>query len=243
MKTRKSFYDELELGVSASAEDIQAAYECLLRHLTAREHGLTEEKAARQINLLNHAYWTLSDPSRRAGYDAALASSDGDIRFAIEIREARWTPQKIMLIVIGSLIAISLAMQIVFTLYSYYRARQLMENPANFAVARSRSENAEEQAQAETRRRLAEESRLAAEERSRERERQEAERRQECELEENRRYAAQVSSDLRRAEEQAKREAESERRRAEQEERARQEAERRRIEQQKYLWQQQLRHY
>lgn len=242
MKIRKSFYEDLGLGVSASAEDIQAAYERLLRHLTSREHGLTQEKAARQINLINHAYWTLSDHVRRAGYDAALASPNDDIQFAIEIREARWTPQKTLLIVIGSLIAIGLAMQIAFTLYSYYRARQIMEDPANFAGARSRSEIAEEQAQAEERRRLADENRLAAEERSRERERQEAERRQERELEENRRYAAQVSSDLRRAEEQAKREAESGQRRAEQEERTRQEAERRRIEQQKYMWQQQLRH-
>lgn len=238
---KKNFYEELELDVSASAEDIQAAYERLLSYLTSGGHGLTQEEARRQINRLNHAYWTLSDQTRRSGYDAALASADSDIQFAVEIRETRWTPQKILLIIIGSLIAIGMAIQITFTLYSYYRARQLMENPESFAETRNQSEFSE--AQEEERRRQAEENRLAEEERRMERERQEAERKQERELEENRRYAAQVSSDLHRAEERAKREAEYEQRRTEQEERMRQEAERRRIEQQKYMWQQQLRHY
>lgn len=237
---KKNFYEELELDVSASAEDIQAAYERLLSYLTSGGHGLTQEEARRQINRLNHAYWTLSDQTRRSGYDAALASADSDIQFAVEIRETRWTPQKILLIIIGSLIAIGMAIQITFTLYSYYRARQLMENPESFAETRNQSEFSEAQ---EEERRQAEENRLAEEERRMERERQEAERKQERELEENRRYAAQVSSDLHRAEERAKREAEYEQRRTEQEERMRQEAERRRIEQQKYMWQQQLRHY
>ncbi|PWB48040.1 MAG: hypothetical protein C3F18_11815 [Nitrosomonadales bacterium] len=238
---KKNSYEELELDVSASAEDIQATYERLLSHLTSGRHGLTQEEAGRRINRLNHAYWTLSGQARRAGYDAALAPPDTDIQFAVEIRETRWTPQKILLIIIGSLIAIGMAIQITFTLYSYYRARQIMENQESFAETRNRSEFTE--AQEEERRRQAEENRLAEEERLLERERQEAERKQERELEENRRYAAQVSSDLHRAEERAKREAEYEQRRAEQEERIRQEAERRRVEQQKYLWQQQLRHY
>lgn len=241
MNTRKTFYEVLELDVSASTQDIQAAYERLLSHLTSGGHGLTQEEAGRQINRLNHAYWTLSDPARRAGYDTAFATSGDDIKFAVEIREARWTPQKILLIVIGSLIALGMAIQIGFTLYSHYRAKQIMENQERFVETRQRDELAE--AQREERRRQAEEYRLAAEERRQERERQETERRQERELEENRRYAAQVSSDLRRAEEQAKREEESLQRREAQEERMRQEAERRRIEQQKYQWQQQLRRY
>lgn len=240
MKTRKNFYDELELAVSASVEDIQAAYERLLSHLTSGKHGLTQAEAGRRINCLNQAYWTLSDQTRRAGYDVALASADDDIHFAVEIREARWTPQKILLIVIGSLIAIGMAIQIVFALYSHYRARQIMESQEIYAVTHNRDEF--DAARNEERQRQAEENRLAAEERRQERERQEIERRQARELEENRRYAAQVSNDLYRAEEKAKREAENEQRRAEQEERMRQEAEQRRIEQQKRMWQQQLRH-
>lgn len=240
---KKSFYEELELDVSASAQDIQVAYERLLSLLTSGQHGLTQEEAGRQINRLNHAYWTLSDPTRRAGYDTALASPDDEIQFAVEIRETRWTPQKILLIVIGSLIAIGMAIQISFTLYSYYRAKQIMENQESFAEARHQSEFAQAQVQAEERSRQAEERRLAEEERRIEHERQETERRQARELEENRRYAAQVSSDLHRAEERAQREAEYEQRRAEQEERMRQEAEKRRLEQQKYMWQQQLRRY
>lgn len=237
---KKNFYEELELDVHASADDIQTAYERLLSYLTSGGHELSQEEAARQISRLNHAYWILSDQARRAGYDAAFASPDGDIQFAVEIRDTRWTPQKILLIIIGSLIALGMAIQITFTLYSYYRARQVMENQESFAATSNRNEFAE--AREEERRNKAEEYRLAEEERRQERERQEIERRQERELEENRRYAAQVSNDLHRAEERAKREAENEQRRAEQEERMRQEAERRRIEQQKYQWQQQLRH-
>lgn len=241
MKTRKNYYEELGLAVSASAEDIQAAYERLLSHLTSGSHGLTQEEAGWRINRLNQAYWTLSDQARRAGYDVALASPDDDIQFAVEIREARWTPQKILLIVIGSLVALGMAIQIIFTLYSHYRARQFIESQSSYAATRNQDESTE--ARNEEHRRQAEENRIAAEERRLERERQEIERRQQRELEDNRRYAAQVSSDLHRAEEQAKREAEREQRRTEQEERMREEAERRRIEQQKRVWQQQLRNY
>ncbi|MBZ0104309.1 MAG: DnaJ domain-containing protein [Sulfuricella denitrificans] len=241
MKKQQNYYEELELDISASEEDIQTAYDRLLSHLTSGKHGLTQEEAGRKIYQLNHAYWTLSDHARRAGYDTALASSDNDIRFAVEIREARWTPQKILLIVIGGLIAIGMAIQIALTFYSHYRARQIMENQERLVETRQWDELAE--ARQEERRRQAEEYRLAAEERRQEQQRQEIERRQERELEENRRYAAQVSGDLHRAEEQAKREEDNLQRRAAQEERMKQETERRRIEQQKYQWQQQLRRY
>lgn len=243
MKARKNLYEELGLDVSASEEDILAAYERLLQHLSSQEHGLTQANADRKIKRLKHAYWILSDQARRAGYDAALASPSEDVQFTVELRETRWTPQKTLLIVIGSLIAFGLAMQIAFTLYAYFRAARAMDDTTSLIEMRSQREIAEDQADAEERRRQAEENRIAAEERRRESERQEAERARERELEENRRYGEQISNNLRRAEEQAQREAETARRRAEQEERARQEAERRRIEQQKYQWRQQLRQY
>lgn len=240
-KAQNNFYDILEIDVSASAADIQAAYERLLQHLTSSDHGLPHRQSAERINLLNQAYWTLSDQQRRANYDATLDSPGDEIQFAVEIRETHWTPQKILLVVIGGLIALSLAMQIAFNLYAYYRAKKIMENQASYSIEHNQNRIAEERALAEERREQAELNRLAAEERRLEFERQESLRRQEHELEANRRYADQVARELHYAEERARREEETERRRAEQEERMKQEAERRRIEQQKYLWQQQLR--
>lgn len=237
-----NYYDELGVAANAAQDEIQPAYERLLRHLSSGEHGLPQDEARRRIERLNQAYWMLSERARRAGYDAMLASNDGSIQLAVEIREPRWTPQKILLIVIGGLIAAGLALQIIFSLYSWHRARQIMEDPSGFMERRSPEEIAAEQEREEKRAREAEEQRLAAEERRLEYERKEAERKRERELEENRRYADQVSRDLRRAEEQAKREADAERRRAEQEERARLEAEKRRAEQLQYQWRQQLRH-
>jgi DnaJ-class molecular chaperone len=92
MNPQKNLYTALEVDVSATAEDIQAAYERLLQHLTSGDHGLAPQQAAAQINLLNQAYWTLSDPTRRASYDAARDSVGNEIQFRGNW-ETRWTPK------------------------------------------------------------------------------------------------------------------------------------------------------
>lgn len=236
MKPGKSLYEELGLGVNATAEDIKTAYERLLEHLTSSTNGLTRDEAGRRLALVNQAYWVLSNDASRADYDSSLGDGDAKIKFAVEIREERWSVQKTLLVIIGGVIAFSMVTQILLALYYGYRTKQYIEGAANVADTQTQSE-------IETTKREREERRLAEQERLEERERQEIQRKQDRELEENRRYAAQVSHDLHSAEERAAREAEQEQRRAEREERARDEAEKRRIREQQYTWQRELRRH
>ncbi|MDP2828094.1 MAG: DnaJ domain-containing protein [Sulfuricellaceae bacterium] len=226
-------YETLELGVSASTCDIQAAYDRLLTHLTSPTNGLAWNEAARRLAIVNQAYWVLSDQTRRTGYDATLSPHDAPVRFAVEVREERWTLQKILFTVIGGTIALGLVSQILLMLYIGYVSRYGTENTGQAADKRSAEEIQVDKQQAE-------EKQLADEARRQERERQETERNKLRELDESRRYADQVSRELRHAEEQARYESEAERRRAAQEERAREEEERRRILDQKYNWQREL---
>lgn len=231
-----NFYEELGLGVNATAEDIETAYKRLLEHLASSASGLSRDEAGRRLALVNQAYRVLSNDARRADYDSSLGSGDSKIKFAVEIHEERWSVQKVLLVIIGGVIAFSMVTQILLALYYGYRTKQYIEGSANVAETRTQSE-------IDAAKREREKRRLAEEERLEERERQEIQRKQDRELEENRRYAAQVSSELHNEEERARRETEQERRRAERDEKAREEAEKRRIREQEYTWQRELRRY
>lgn len=234
MSRPQNHYETLELGVSASADDIQTAYERLLNRLTSPAYGLDRGEAGRRLAVVNQAYWILSDQARRNGYDAMLVSRNDPVQFSVEVREERWTLQKVLFTLIGGTIALGLVSQIVIMLYLGYLSRYGIEDGVQTQKS-PETIRAQEEA--------AEEKRLDAEAYKQELDRRNAASKSEREREENRRYADQVSSNLRAAEEQAKREAERERQRAEQDERARAEEERRRIQDQKRDWQRELGRY
>lgn len=72
---KKTFYDVLQVSPNADPEIIKAAYRSLCqRHHPDKNPGNPD--ADKLIKIINRAYEVLSDPVKRAGYDAALADID-----------------------------------------------------------------------------------------------------------------------------------------------------------------------
>lgn len=215
---KKTLYEILGILPSASHTEIQAAFRRLVQQ-HATQNSSSDDI---QLKAIHEAYSTLSDYGRRSGYDASLAARAAPARIEVEIHEPRRSAQKTLLLVIGTLIAIGMTIQIGFMLLSFNRASKALAASENFneqkrmdlenieaemTQPKSIGETEARQAVDEERKRVADERRLADEERQRARE-----------LEESRRYAERISSERIRAEEQARRQADSEQKRVEQEE-------------------------
>lgn len=241
MRKQPDFYEILGVSRAASGAEIEAAYDRLMQQLEPAGHGLDARQLGHRVNLLDQAYWALSDKTRRASYDISLAGPGIPLELSVDVKEPRWTSPKAILNIVGRLIVMGLLIQIGFMLVSFYITRQ-----ANNDLAPSQNGGVLEAYDAingklspEDRKAgeaLAEEHRQTAEAERIWREQEDAQRRQEWELEENRRYAAEVSSNLREAEEQARQKAEEERRLQAALERERQEQERERIERLREKW-------
>jgi DnaJ-class molecular chaperone len=72
--TTRTFYDLLGISAEGSADEVRAAYRrlALKYHPDVSPPGAAAENTRRFIEV-QEAYETLSDPSRRASYDRALA--------------------------------------------------------------------------------------------------------------------------------------------------------------------------
>ncbi len=235
------FYGILGVPRDASASEIEAAYDRQMKQLESAGHGLDAKQLGHRINLLNQAYWALSDKGRRASYDLSLERPGAPLQFSVEVEEPRWTSPKAILNIVGRLIVMGLLIQIGFMLVGLYMANQANNTPSSsekgsilegYDAINGKLSPADRKTGEE----LAEERRRKAEAEQFQREQEEAVRRQKWELEENRRYAEEVSSNLRDAEEQARQKAEEERRRQAELERERQAQERERIERLQEKW-------
>jgi len=241
MRKPIDFYEILGVPREASGSEIEAAYDRLLKQLESGGHGLDAKQLAKQSNLLNQAYWALSDKARRASYDLSLDRPGTPLQFSVEVEEPRWTSPRAILNIVGRLIVMGLLIQVGFMLVSFYMASQANNTPSpsekgsilegydaiNGKLSPEDRKTGEE---------LAEERRREAEAEQTQRAQEDAMRRQKWELDENRRYAAEVSSNLRDAEEQVRQKAEEERRQQAELERERQEQERDRIERLQEKW-------
>jgi hypothetical protein len=74
MTSKRTFYDILQVAPDASSEVITSAYRTLMTKLKKHPDLGGDPMEAVVINL---AYETLSDPARRAGYDAELTARKG----------------------------------------------------------------------------------------------------------------------------------------------------------------------
>ncbi len=91
MKEFRTYYDILQVGKDAPREIIAAAYRTQM--LSLRKHpdlGGDVEEAA----LINEAYEVLSDPKRRADYDALIAKTKSPAPPAERPREERRRAQR-----------------------------------------------------------------------------------------------------------------------------------------------------
>lgn len=207
---KKTLYEILGVSPNATQSDIQAAFLRLTQQDVSQTSGMDPADADIQIKILKEAYSTLSDNGRRAGYDASLAARTAPARVEVEIKESR-SPQKTLLLVIGSLIAIGMAIQIIFMVLNLNRASRMLAETDNAKKQIQQYEREMGQPKSES---AIEEQRLAAEKRQLDNETRQRER----ELEESRRYAARVSDERIRTEERAQRQTENEQKRLEQEE-------------------------
>ncbi len=222
MKARTTLYDLLGLTPDATEAEIRAAHLLLVERYQSGKHGLPPVDADNRIKAIKEAYWILSEPGRRAAYDASLLQTsaapplplaDGGLPLKVEISDVKWTPGRIMLTIIGGLMIVGMVIQIFFSLFAFKQA--------------GRAASGEMAAEAQ------------------ERARRDEERRREEALRERTYYADRVSSDLERAEQAARQQAEREQRQKEEAERRVEMEEQRRVQErlsrERARWQQELR--
>lgn len=264
MKAKTTLYDLLGLTPDATEAEIQAAHRRLIERYQSDQHGLPPVDADNRIKAIKEAVWILSEPGRRAAYDASLVHAafaasplaEGGTPLKVEISDVKWTPGRIMLTVIGGLMIVGMVIQIFFSLFAFKQAGRVasgeMASEAQERVmAAERRQMYGNMSEAE----IAEQERRERQERAdsasrydqerQERARRDEERRREEALRERTYYADRVSSDLERAEQAARQQAERDQRQKEEAERRAEMEEQRRVQErlsrERARWQQELR--
>ncbi|MDP2828096.1 MAG: DnaJ domain-containing protein [Sulfuricellaceae bacterium] len=237
---KKTLYEILGVSPSASDIEIQNAYKNLTQKLESGTSGLDSTEANFQLNLAKQAFWTLSDNMQRAAYDARLAkpvieTPDIEILLERKTRKSGNFSPRLLKSVIGGLIALGVTFQVVNSTLSRSGSQEMAEkkvalkeyeltygttSPSEIAAIQAREKEEQEQNE-----KMRETRKLEEEARKRDRQ-----------IEESRRYASDVSSDLQRSEERAERNAEYEKRRAEEIERAKLAQEQYKKDQQQRSW-------
>lgn len=251
IRTKKTLYEVLELRNDASSLEISKAYENLSQQLKLKEAILGAEDVQLKQKVLDFAFSTLSVETSRQVYDAKLLApnqpviSGGPIKLEIAIEENKSSPMRRLLSIIAGVMVIWLSMQVIFVFVAYRNNRHLTEDPST--IVSQAEEKVRMQAyyqengvragsKIEADLLEVEENRKEALRREAEYAKKEQDRKYEAFVRESRQVGAQVSYDLRRAEERAAREKAAEQRRIEQEERREAAAEQRHIEQEKRKW-------
>ncbi len=245
MKTRTTLYDLFGLPSTATEADLHAAQRRLIAHYQSGTHGLGQDDADNKIKAVREAYWILSDPGRRAAYDASLiptpppsggVASDGPRPVEVEIKAlGQRSPLRIMLSIIGALMIVGMLIQIFISVFAFRQVTGGADAAMERAAAAERrqtygtlsEQEIAEQHAAEARQR--DDYRQSEAERRREQARRDEERRHEQALAERQSYANQVSADLQRAEEAARQKADWDRQQKEARERQAEAEENRRL--------------
>jgi len=236
MKPTTTYYDLLEVNPIADLAEISTAYLRLSRELTAGNSPLAAPEAEFRLKLIKHAYEVLSNPSRRSDYDdglalrgAAPAGADRPLQIEVAMESSKWSPIRRLLTIIASLMIAGMAIQVVTMFMAYKRTSAIVSSdPASSASEKVYLQDffqaygirAASKAEAETL--LAEIKRKERAEREanqKQRIQEQQEREQRRFEEESRRLGAEVSANLRRAEQEEQRAREDEIRRKEETER------------------------
>ena len=239
MTQRTTYYDLLGLAPEADLERIGAAYLRLSRELAERE----DADADLRQKVLKQAFDVLSDPMRRAAYDAGLNGQstlsfrgESPLPLNVALGGTKRNPVRVLLTIIATLMIVGLVIQVGVIFSTYKRVNEVAAPNAASPAAekaylqdfyqtygiRAASREEADLLLADMRRKEAAEG----EKRMQERQQEEQERAQRRFEEDSRRLGAQVTADNLRAEEEARRVREEEERRKEAQEKAQQEAER-----------------
>lgn len=248
MKQTTTYYDLLEVSSHADLAEITSAYLRISRELASGNRPLGATEAEFRLKLVKHAYEVLSSPSRRSDYDAGLttrgvapALADQTMHIEVALEATKWSPIRRLLTIIAGLMIFGMVMQIGATYMAYQRASALSgSDPASPAAEkvylqdfyqtygiRAASRAEADLLLADMRRK----EQAEREEQQKQRLQEDEERKQRRFEEDSRRLGAEVSANLRYAEQQAERAKAEEIRQKEEKERADKEAERARREQ------------
>ena len=86
---KRSFYEMLEVSRKATQNQIDNAYEKLTGQLVATTSVRGTAESLTQMNMLREGYKILSDPEKRALYDAKLCASDAGIKLMFFPKDTR----------------------------------------------------------------------------------------------------------------------------------------------------------
>ena len=151
-----TLYDILGLSPSARESDIYAAQIRLTRYYLIGAHGLSQADADNQIKVVKEAWWVLSNPGRRAAYDASLleppappppppepqaeaAAISPPLPPKAEIKAGgKRSPLYIMLVIIGGLTIIGLLIQIFFSVFAFRQVSRAAGNDPAYEAHQAR---------------------------------------------------------------------------------------------------------
>lgn len=239
-------YDLLGVSFYADLAEITSAYLKLSRELASARQGEATAAIEDRLAQVEAAYETLSNPSRRSAYDAALGVQGRQLVAEADAESRKWSPIRRLLTIIAALMAMGMAIQVGVMLMAYKRASSQGTLDAASPAAekaylqdfyqtygiRAASKAEADLLLVEMRRK----EEAAREESRQEQLRAEEERKLRQFEEESRRIGAQASENVMRAEREAQRAQEEEIRRKEQAERSAREAERAKLEREVNRW-------
>lgn len=256
MKQTTTYYDLLGVSPYADLREISAAYLELSRAASAPGEppdDAADDAAELRRQLLKQAFDVLTNPSRRADYDAGLALRAGRLPGVglplpeLALETTRWSPIRRLLTVIAALMVVGLTIQVSVMFVTYQRARATLGDEAAAPAAaekaylqdfyqtygiRAASREEADLLLADLRRK----DEAAREERRAQQQQEEEERRERRFAEDSRIIGAQVNANVQQAELEALRVQQEEVRRKEEKERMDKAAERARLEREINRW-------
>lgn len=243
---QETYYDLFGLSADAELVEITRTYARLSQHLTSGDSPMGPVQAKLRKKLIDRAYEVLSNPDRRAEYDAGLilgqhspSSAAPPLYVEVGLEPNKASPIRRLLTIIAAVMVAGLVMQVSFMFVSYQRAKAFNEianaphdNDKIFLQDFYQTHGIRAASRAEAELLLADlrrKEQAARDEAQQKRIQEDNERKQRQFEEESRRIGAEVTANIEQAEREAAQQKDAELRQREERERAEKAAERARL--------------